>query len=135
MPIFTRRKHCMGGLDRPPEVAVLPPGPGDLGQPDQRLNRLDLTEEGLLIVEFVMPPVFEQSLGRRSDAPIGPAREIAPGIDMTSDLIDDRVVAVGFEIQGPLRCCSLAFCFWNGDDETRWSLSCSGYLRCQPPVS
>jgi hypothetical protein len=78
-------------------MGVLTSGPGDLGQPDQRLDRLDLAEEGLLIGEFVIAPMLKQTLCRRRDAPVR-ARKLAPGIHMAPNLVDDRVVRVGFEI-------------------------------------
>ncbi len=55
----------VGGLDRSPEMSMLPPGPGDLSQPNQRLDRLDLAEKRLLIVELMVPPMFEQALRGR----------------------------------------------------------------------
>jgi hypothetical protein len=78
-------------------MGVLPSAAGDLGQPDQRLDRLDLAKKGLLIAELVAPPVFEKTLCCRRNAPVGSARQAAPGVDMTADFIDDRAVALGFK--------------------------------------
>ena len=43
---------------------------GDLGQPDHRLDRLDLAEEGPDAGESVIPPVPEQACGLRGHPPL-----------------------------------------------------------------
>ena len=42
----------------------------DLGQPDRRFDRLDLTEERPDAAELVMPPVLEQPRGLRRHLPL-----------------------------------------------------------------
>jgi hypothetical protein len=46
-------------LDRAPEVGILPPAAGDLGQPDQRLDGLDLAEEWPLAGEIWTAPMLK----------------------------------------------------------------------------
>ena len=56
----------VGSENMLPDRPVLPLAfPGDLGQPDHRLDGFDLTEERTHILEGVVPPMREQA-GRRS---------------------------------------------------------------------
>jgi hypothetical protein len=92
---------AIGGVDRPPQVPVLAPAARHLGQPDQRLDRLDLTKERPPIGKVMVAPMFEQPVRGRRDTPIGP-RELTPCVDMPPDLVDQGVFGVTFQIQGRL---------------------------------
>jgi hypothetical protein len=63
---------------------------GDLGHPDDRLDRLYLAEEGTEIAELVGAPVLEQPgcLGR--DQPIGRVPEGSPEVKLLAQLVEDR---------------------------------------------
>jgi hypothetical protein len=60
-----------------------------------------MTKERLLAREIRAAPMLQQTLGGGRDAPIGTAGQVAPRIDMTPDLIDDRAVAVGLKRNAP----------------------------------
>jgi len=51
---------------------------GHLGEPDRRLDRLDLTEERLKFLESMMAPVVEQPGGLRRHVPLFGVRQVAP---------------------------------------------------------
>ena len=89
-------------------MRILPLRPGNLDQPDQGLDRLDLTEKGLLVGEWMMAPVLQQPLCGRRDPPISAARQITPVIYMTADFIDDRIVVVGLKVEASLGSSALA---------------------------
>ena len=59
----------------------------NLGQPDSRLDRLDLAEEGTDVAEVVVPPMLEQASGFRRDAPVVGVRQASPLVDVTANLI------------------------------------------------
>ena len=61
----------------------------DFGEPDRRFNRLDLTEERPDAAELVMPPVVQESCGLRRHLPLA-SRQIAPGVDLRANFVDDR---------------------------------------------
>ena len=63
---------------------------GNLRQPDQRLNGLDLAEERANAAELVVTPMLQEPRGLRRDAPFRGIRPVAPTIDVDADLIDDR---------------------------------------------
>ena len=79
-------------LEEGPAGPLRPVG-GDLGQPDDGLDRLDLTEEGPKIPEPVMPPVPEQARGLRGHPPSARVRPPAPGVDLAAHPVDDLGVA------------------------------------------
>jgi hypothetical protein len=60
-------------LDRAPQIGILPFAAGDLGQPDQRLDRLDLAKERPLAGEIEMAPMLKQALSGRGHPRIDPA--------------------------------------------------------------
>ena len=62
----------------------------DLGQPDRRLDRLDLAEERADAAELVMAPVLEQPRRLGRDLPVVRVRELAPRVDVAAQLVDDR---------------------------------------------
>jgi hypothetical protein len=63
---------------------------GDLGEPDGGLNGLHLTEEWADALELVVPPVLEQAGGLRAELPLVGVWQVAPGVDVLADLVDDR---------------------------------------------
>ena len=66
---------------------------GDLGEPDEGLDRLDLTEKGAVGAEGVVAPVLEQAGGFRVDPPqVG--RELPPLVDLLAEGVDDGGVVV-----------------------------------------
>ena len=73
----------------------------DLGQPDERLGRFDLTEEGPEFAEAVMPPALEQAGGLRGHSPSARLRLRAPVIDLAADAVD--VLGVPFVLLTPVR--------------------------------
>ena len=68
----------------------LPELRGDFGQPDRRLDRLDLAEERPDALKLVVPPVLEQARGLGRDLPVVRVRQRAPGVDVAAQLVDDR---------------------------------------------
>ena len=67
------------------------PGLGrNLGQPDSRLNRLYLAEEGLDVAEVVVPPMLEQASGFGRDSPVVRISQFSPLVDMTANFIHHR---------------------------------------------
>ena len=62
----------------------------DLGQPDGRLDRLDLAEERADAAELVMPPVLEQARRLRRDLPLVGIRQCPPLVHVLAHLVDDR---------------------------------------------
>ena len=68
-----------------------------LGEPDQRLDRLDLAEKGPDAAEAVVAPVPQQAGGLRRDLPIARVRQRAPPVHVVAQLVDDgrRVVLLG----------------------------------------
>jgi len=77
------------------------PARRDLGQPDHRFDRLDLAEEGTGPGPLLLrsPPVFQQPLGRRGNAPVGRVGNRTPRIHVAADLVDLRVLGIGLEIE------------------------------------
>ena len=75
----------------------------DLRQPDDRLDGFDLAEEGLRTDEFVMAPMLQEPLGDCGHAPVGGIAQAPPPIDVAADLVDQRVLGVGLQIEGRLR--------------------------------
>ena len=67
---------------------------GDLGQPDGRLNSLDLAEEGFDALEVVRPPMLEQPGGLGRNQPLIGIGKGTPGFDVGPNLIDDRLRVV-----------------------------------------
>ena len=66
---------------------------GDLGEPDEGLDRLDLAEEGALVAEWVVAPVLEQAGGFRFDPPeVG--GELPPLVNLLAEGVDDGGVVV-----------------------------------------
>ena len=61
----------------------------DLGQPDGRFNRLDLTEERANVVELVVPPMLQQPRCFRRDLPCW-SRQASPLVHFLANPIDDR---------------------------------------------
>ena len=62
----------------------------DLGQPDRRLDRLDLAEERPHAAELVVPPVLQQPGCLRGDLPLAGVRQLPPCVHVAADLVDDR---------------------------------------------
>ena len=62
----------------------------DFGQPDRRLDRLDLTEEWADVLELVMPPMLEQPGGLGGYLPLIGVGQVAPVFDIAPDFVDDR---------------------------------------------
>ena len=60
---------------------------GNLGQPDDSLDGLDLAEERAVIAEPMMAPVQEQPGGLGSNAPVVGALNVSPLIDTAANLI------------------------------------------------
>ena len=73
-------------------------------EPDQRLDRLDLAEEGPDAAEAVVAPVPQQAGGLRRDLPIARLRQRPPPVHVAAQLVDDgrRVVLLG--LRGHPRC-------------------------------
>ena len=63
---------------------------GDLREPDSRLDRLDLAEERLEVIELMMAPMLEQPRRLRRHLPLVGVRQIAPTRDVTANFVDDR---------------------------------------------
>src|SRR6266446_1333246 len=61
----------------------------DLGQPDHRLDGLDLTEKRADVLELMIPPMLEQPGSLGGYLPLIRV-EVAPVFDIASDLVDDR---------------------------------------------
>ena len=59
-----------------------------LGQPDSRLDRLDLAEERPYIVELEEAPMLKESGGLRRDVPLIRIRQRTPAIDLNAKLIN-----------------------------------------------
>ena len=67
------------------------PGLGrNLCQPDGRLDRLYLAEEGLDVAEVVVPPMLEQASGFGRDAPVVGISKVSPLVDLAANLIHHR---------------------------------------------
>lgn len=66
----------------------------DFGEPDDRLDSLDLTEEGTDVFELVVPPVLQEAGGLRSHVPMSWVSDGTPAVDLNAQLINDwaRVV-------------------------------------------
>ena len=62
---------------------------GDLGQPDDRLDRLDLAEEGSKVAEPVMSPMLEQARRLRGHPPVTRIRTLTPVVHLVTDAVDD----------------------------------------------
>ena len=75
----------------------------DLRQPDNRLDGFDLAEEGLRSHKFVIAPVLQEPLGDCGHAPVSRISHTPPPIEVAADLVDQRVLGVGLQIEGPLR--------------------------------
>ena len=60
----------------------------DLDQPDRRLHRLVLAEEGADIVESMVTPVMQLTGRLRRDPPLTKIREGPPAIDGVADTVD-----------------------------------------------
>ena len=60
----------------------------DLDQPDRRLHRLDLAEEGADIVESMVTPVLQQARRLRRHPPLTRIRQCPPAIDGIADAVD-----------------------------------------------
>jgi hypothetical protein len=81
---------CVGALYVLPDGAILAfVRPGNLGEPDQGLDSLDLAEERAHSVELVLAPMAKELLGRGRHAPIRGVRQSAPGRYVLPDLVDD----------------------------------------------
>lgn len=107
----------------------------DLGQPDECLDRLDLTEEGFLLRELVLTPMLQQALSGRRDTPLGGIGQATPVRDVAADLVDDpsrvvflvvrgQVESVGNDKRGLRGLTLLLLCLGNGSDEFRRTASC-----------
>ena len=59
-------------------------------QPDDRLDRFDLTEKGADALKVMMPPVMQKARGRGCHALVVLARQCAPSRDTGANFIDDR---------------------------------------------
>ena len=81
------------------EERPLAPAPPrrDLREPDQRLDRLDLAEEGPDAAEAVVAPVAQQAGRLRGDLPVARIRQRPPPVHVAAQLVDDgrRVVPLG----------------------------------------
>ena len=87
----------------------------NLSQPDSRLNRLYLTEEGLDVAEVVVSPMLEQASGFGRDAPVVGIAQLSPLVDLTANLVHHRRDVVLL-----LALCRLALPrLGNGRDELR----------------
>ena len=115
-------------------MRILPLRLCNLDQPDQGLDRLDLTEKGLLVGEWMMAPVLQQPLCGWSDPPISAARQITPVIYMTADFIDDRIVVVGLKVEATLGSSALALGLWHGHHEFRGPATGNWWLIQRLPV-
>ena len=67
---------------------------GHFGEPDRGFDRFDLAEEGTDAAELMVSPVLEQSSRLRRHLPLA-GRQMAPGIDLAADLVDDGRQVVG----------------------------------------
>src|SRR5690242_419514 len=63
---------------------------GDLRQPDDGFDRLDLTEERTDGLELMMAPMLEQARCFRRHAPLVGIWQPAPSVDVGPYLVDDR---------------------------------------------
>ena len=72
----------------------------NLGQPDDRLDGFDLTEEGPDIAETVMPPMLQELGGLRRDAPLARVRQPSPGINAATKVVDDvrQIILLTFRL-------------------------------------
>lgn len=59
-------------------------------QPNRSLDRFNLAEKGPWAAKLVMPPVLQEALSFRSDAPLVGTGKVPPGRHVTANLIDDR---------------------------------------------
>ena len=91
----------------------------DLRQPDDRLDGFDLAEEGLRTDELVMAPMLQEPLGDAGHAPVGRIAQAPPPIDVAADLVDQRVLGVGLQVEGGLRGGRLLPRGRNGHNEAR----------------
>lgn len=84
----------VGALDVLPQVGISLLGAGDFGQPDNGLNRLDLTEERAQTLDLCAPPVVQQARSCRCDAPIPIAGQRTPSGNVRADFVDDGLGVV-----------------------------------------
>jgi hypothetical protein len=63
---------------------------GDLGEPDRGLDRLDLAEKRLEVIELMMAPMLKEAGGFRGHLPLVGVRQVAPRRDVTANFVDDR---------------------------------------------
>ena len=62
----------------------------DLGQPDRRLDRLDLAEERPDAAELVVAPVLEEPRGLRRDLPLAGSGSSRQASTCCANFVDDR---------------------------------------------
>jgi hypothetical protein len=67
----------------------------------------------------VMSPVLQEPLGDWGHAPVSRISQMPPPIDVAADLVDQRVLGVGLQIEGCLRRGRLLPGDRNGDNEAR----------------
>ena len=80
--------RLVGRLQALHELPALASGAGgNLGQPDHRLYRFDLTEERTDVAELVVPPVVQQPRGLGGDPPLG-AGQPAPLVYAVAHALD-----------------------------------------------
>ena len=53
--------------------------------------------------KLVMAPMLQEPLGDRGHAPVGGIAQAPPPLDVAADLVDQRVLGVGLQIEGRLR--------------------------------
>ena len=81
----------VGALEMRPELAdAWPKLRRDLGQPDRRLDCLDLAEEGSNALPVGLPPVLQQPCRLGRDEPLVRVRQVTPRLDVGPHLVDDR---------------------------------------------
>ena len=70
----------------------------NLCQPDDRLHRFDLAEEGPNVIEPVVPPMLEQSCRFRRHPPLFRIWQLPPSVDLNANAVDDfrQVVFLAF---------------------------------------
>jgi hypothetical protein len=94
---FERKAHQLGvglgvgAFQVVPELRAACAGLGrDLSQPYGGFDGFDLTEEGPDIVELVVSPVLEEPGRFGRHLPLIGIRKIAPGLNVSANLVDDR---------------------------------------------
>ena len=75
---------------RPKRAHARPKLGRNLRQPNRRLHRLDLAEEGADVLESIVTPMLQQARCFGSDEPLLRVGQIAPRLHMCANFVDDR---------------------------------------------